>query len=145
MPRFDPLELMSRLGGDWRPINTLDFGRDDIFCLIHRDIEPVILTLIPVPSPCLAIYGNVVTVSSELTIRRALERMDFWTGLEGAGLGLRAETNEITMTELIPLSDGHIKALPETLEAFISSLQTARAEFESLQSEHGDVLNAVQV
>lgn len=145
MTLFDPLELTPRLGEAWKCIDTMDFRRDDVFRFVHNETEPVILAVIPVPSPCLAIYGNVVVALSDRVIRRALERMDFWTGLEGPSLGLRPESNEITMTEVVPLTDAALKALPQTLDAFIAELQSVRAELEALQAEHVETPSGVKV
>ena len=134
---FHPAALMERLDERWRLSEEPDFGRDGIFELVHDDADSVILAVIPAlnSAPRLAFYASVGWISGERSLRRALERMDFWTGLEGPSLGLRAATGELTITEIAPLTEAQIDVLPALLDDFVAALHALRAEFESLEQE----------
>lgn len=138
MIEFHPVALKERLGARWRVSEGLDFGREGVFELVHDETDSIILAIVPLPAsaPRFALYASVADAVSEKIMRRALERMDFWTGLEGPSLGLRAETGELTMTETAPLTDAQIELLPLMLDDFIAALHALRRECDAL--EQGD-------
>ena len=145
MLRLDPYELAQRLDETWSILDPDDFERNNVLRLVCGDSEPIIVAVIPVARPLLVIYGTIGVATSEHGLTWALEKMDFWTGLEGPAIGLRRDTRELTATQVTAFIDEQVEMLPKTLAGFVETLRGLQQEFDALPDDHGQADRGLKV